>query len=34
MMGVMWLLIDRLLLRPVEQATIVRWGLVRNQGGN
>lgn len=27
--GVLWLLIDRLLLAPVERATIERWGLVR-----
>ena len=27
--GVIWLLIDRLLLAPLERATIERWGLVR-----
>ena len=27
--GVIWLLIDRLLLVPLERATIERWGLVR-----
>jgi len=27
--GVLWLLIDRLLLSPLERATIERWGLVR-----
>lgn len=27
--GVLWLLIDRLLLAPVERATIERWGMVR-----
>lgn len=27
--GLLWLLIDRLLLVPVERATIERWGLVR-----
>jgi NitT/TauT family transport system permease protein/taurine transport system permease protein len=27
--GVLWLLIDRLLLAPLERATIVRWGMVR-----
>ena len=27
--GVLWLLIDRLLLAPLERATIERWGLVR-----
>jgi NitT/TauT family transport system permease protein/taurine transport system permease protein len=27
--GVLWLLIDRLLLVPLERATIERWGLVR-----
>ncbi|WP_018013068.1 ABC transporter permease [Sinorhizobium medicae] len=33
MMGLLWLLMDRLLLRPIERATIERWGLVRAQGG-
>lgn len=33
MMGVLWLLMDRLILRPIERATIERWGLVRAQGG-
>ncbi|WP_323765709.1 ABC transporter permease [Marinovum sp.] len=32
MMGLLWLLLDRLLLRPVERATIERWGLIRAQG--
>jgi len=27
--GVLWLLLDRLLLAPLERATIERWGLVR-----
>jgi taurine transport system permease protein len=27
--GVLWLLIDRLLLAPLERATIERWGMVR-----
>jgi NitT/TauT family transport system permease protein/taurine transport system permease protein len=27
--GVLWLLIDRLLLVPLERATIERWGMVR-----
>lgn len=27
--GVLWLLIDRLLLAPLERRTIERWGLVR-----
>lgn len=27
--GVLWLLIDRLMLAPLERATIERWGLVR-----
>jgi taurine transport system permease protein len=27
--GILWLLIDRLLLAPLERATIERWGLVR-----
>lgn len=30
--GLLWLLLDRLFLRPVERATIERWGLVRAQG--
>ena len=30
--GILWLLIDRLLLAPVERATIERWGLVRAAG--
>lgn len=32
-MGVLWLLLDRLFLRPVERATVERWGLIRAQGG-
>ncbi|MDF3061597.1 MAG: taurine transporter permease [Microvirga sp.] len=28
--GALWLLIDRLLLAPVERATIERWGMVRS----
>ena len=27
--GVLWLLIDRLLLVPLERSTIERWGMVR-----
>lgn len=27
--GVLWLLLDRLLLAPIERATIERWGMVR-----
>ncbi len=27
--GIIWLLIDRLLLAPLERATIERWGLVQ-----
>jgi taurine transport system permease protein len=27
--GLLWLLIDRLLLAPLERATIERWGMVR-----
>ena len=27
--GTLWLLIDRLLLAPLERATIERWGMVR-----
>ena len=29
MIGVLWLLLDRLLLAPIERATIERWGMVR-----
>jgi taurine transport system permease protein len=29
--GIIWLLLDRLLLAPLERATIERWGLVRAQ---
>lgn len=32
-MGLMWLFLDRFLLRPIEKATVERWGLVRAQGG-
>ena len=32
MMGLLWLALDRLFLRPVEVATIERWGLVRAKG--
>lgn len=27
--GITWLLIDRLILRPIEQRTTIRWGLMR-----
>jgi NitT/TauT family transport system permease protein/taurine transport system permease protein len=27
--GIVWLIMDRLLLRPIEQRTTMRWGLVR-----
>jgi ABC-type nitrate/sulfonate/bicarbonate transport system permease component len=27
--GIVWLLLDRLLLRPIEQRTTMRWGLLR-----
>ncbi len=27
--GVLWLMIDRLLLVPLERATMERWGMVR-----
>jgi taurine transport system permease protein len=27
--GLIWLVIDRLVLAPLERATIERWGLVR-----
>lgn len=30
--GALWLMIDRLLLAPVERATIERWGMVRRVG--
>lgn len=33
MMGALWLSLDRLFLRPLERATIERWGLVSAQGG-
>lgn len=29
LMGLLWLLMDRLLLKPIERRTIERWGLVR-----
>jgi NitT/TauT family transport system permease protein/taurine transport system permease protein len=29
LIGALWLLIDRLLLAPLERATIERWGMVR-----
>lgn len=33
--GICWLLIDRLTLRPIEQRTVRRWGLVHDVvGGN
>lgn len=28
-LGLLWLLIDRLILRPIEEYTTVRWGMVR-----
>ncbi len=31
-MGLLWLAVDRLFLRPIEHATIERWGLVRATG--
>ena len=27
--GVLWLILDRLIFRPLEIATVVRWGLVQ-----
>jgi len=27
--GILWLMIDRLILAPLERRTIERWGLVR-----
>ena len=30
--GTIWLLMDRLLLAPMERATIERWGMVRRVG--
>ena len=32
-MGLLWLALDRLFLRPIERATIERWGLVQAEGG-
>ena len=29
-LGLLWLMIDRLILRPVEEYTITRWGMVRS----
>jgi hypothetical protein len=29
LIGVLWLVLDYFLLRPVEEATIARWGLVQ-----
>ena len=28
--GIVWLIMDRVLLRPIEQRTVMRWGLVRD----
>ena len=30
LLGVLWLIIDRLILRPIEEYTINRWGMVRS----
>jgi len=27
--GIVWLLLDRLILRPIERRTTMRWGLLR-----
>ena len=27
--GIVWLLLDRLVLRPIEKRTTVRWGMMR-----
>lgn len=32
LMGVLWLLMDRLALKPIERRTVERWGLVREVG--
>ena len=29
MIGALWLLLDYFVLRPIEEATIARWGLVQ-----
>jgi NitT/TauT family transport system permease protein/taurine transport system permease protein len=29
LIGVLWLIIDRLIFSPLENATIVRWGIVQ-----
>ena len=31
-MGLLWLAIDQLYLRPIERATIQRWGLTTDAG--
>jgi NitT/TauT family transport system permease protein/taurine transport system permease protein len=30
LLGVLWLIIDRLILRPIEEYTVNRWGMVRS----
>jgi ABC-type nitrate/sulfonate/bicarbonate transport system permease component len=29
--GITWLLIDRLVFRPIEQRTVIRWGMMRDE---
>jgi hypothetical protein len=29
--GVLWLLMDRFLLQPIEDRTVGRWGLIRTR---
>ncbi|MEZ5861586.1 MAG: hypothetical protein R3D28_21835 [Geminicoccaceae bacterium] len=29
LIGILWLILDRLLFVPLEQRTIVRWGLIQ-----
>ena len=29
LIGILWLILDRLLFVPLEKATIVRWGLIQ-----
>jgi len=33
-MGVLWLFFDRIYLRPLERATLERWGMVGGEGGS
>jgi ABC-type nitrate/sulfonate/bicarbonate transport system permease component len=29
LIGVLWLILDRLIFRPLETATVIRWGMVK-----